>query len=66
MRCLKKMRKVYLEQTSAPYQYSVMDYETGKLLGYSDVEGRIEFNTYHKWLDPPCDVEQVGEVRGEY
>ena len=57
------MRRVYLEETSAPYQYNVRDYETCKLLGYSDVEGRIEVNTHYKRLDPACEVEQVGEVR---
>lgn len=51
------MKKVYLQDTTAPYQYNVRDYKTDKLLGYTDsTDGFIEADTNNKWLKPPIKV----------
>lgn len=50
------MKRVYIEDTLAPYQYNVRDYKTGELLGYTDKVGVIEADINHKWLDVPEEV----------
>ncbi len=56
---MSEKRKVYIEETYAPYQYNVRDAKTCKLLGYTDRIGLLEADIENKWLEEPIEVDVV-------